>query len=160
MEELEQDQPRSIAQIRRANEGAVKDEGSDHPGTQNETSDVSKNEDKVSHPTSIGNLCRVGDDNSSVSLICGWSAYIGTNDDSLFMQGQHHLSQLIVRPKKKKRGCPLTITSNHASMISHDFSAGLLVSHGDCALCYFFSVMPVLNTIVCQLFPVYNRERV
>jgi len=83
---------------------------------------------KPFHPTSLASMCPVGDEFSSISLLCGWSAHIGTGENISLTNGQHHLSQLVVRPTKKKKGCPLTITSKHKSNLKHDFSRGLLVS--------------------------------
>lgn len=131
-EEQEQNHPRSISQIRRANTatGNLADESLHSLKEDDTNTDASKDLQLLlsSHPTSLGSLCPLGDDHSSISLICGWSAYVGESQGDKIIEGQHHLSQLNVRPKEKKKGCPLTITSKHKSNITHDFSCGLLVS--------------------------------
>lgn len=48
------------------------------------------------------------------------------NDDTIY--GQHHLRDLLVRPLNKSKGCPLAITANYKSHVSHDFNKGPLVS--------------------------------
>ena len=120
IEEIEQNQPRSISQIRRAN-NAVSEQITVHSNTD---SDVFDDKNIFHHPTSLGSLCPIGDDHSSVTVVCDWNFYEGDH----LVEGQHNLSQLVVRPKSKKKGCPLTITCKHKTNIVHDFSSGPLVS--------------------------------
>jgi len=103
----EQQHPRSIASIRRAN--IV----SDHDGA----GDSLQIE---AHPTSIGQLCSHDNSLSKIHLICSWRAILGQE----VIRGEHHLRGIPVRPISFFNGCPIVATASHAPSIAHDFTKG------------------------------------
>jgi hypothetical protein len=82
------------------------------------------------HPTSLRRLCPPEADASTMNIICSWSTTGGGAREARIC-GEHHLRQLSVRPRKKSKGCPITITAKHPTKVSHHFASGSLVS---CAL--------------------------
>jgi len=116
-------QPRHVAQIRRAR-------------TLLPTNDTDTNSSLVhyptpastAHPTSISRLCPQGD-MSNIHIICCWSALVGNEgDNEEEVYGQHHLRNLMVRPQNKSKGCPLALSANYKTDLSHDFDLSPLVS--------------------------------
>jgi len=117
-------EPRSIAQIRRANAPAS---NSDNQPFSEDTSTESKRTRALtiindSHPTSLDCLCSSEESSSEINIICTW-ATSGTEDSIV---GQHHLRHLAVRPEYKSKGCPILISAKYDSDLSHDFSFGPL----------------------------------
>lgn len=120
--------PRSLGQIRRA-KSSVSNGMDAAGGTQDETGDFSTVDDIVPniHPTSLASLCPPESSCEKINSICSWRA-AGNGDGEYEIHGQHHLTQLSVRPLKKSRGCPLTITAKHPTNIFHNFAKGPVVS--------------------------------
>jgi len=102
--------PRSIAQIRRANTGALSDYGAE--------SFAEKLEDKREHPASIARLFSLDKSDQMVHLLCSW-----TSEDGLVC-GQHNIRQLAVRQTLTTKLCPITVTAEYPSHILNDFSNG------------------------------------
>ena len=115
-EQEKEGQPRHVAQIRRARTSL--------PTTDQDASSSDVQTCSAAHPTSISSLCP-SNDASNINIICCWSALVG---DDKKVHGQHHLRNLMVRPQIKSKGCPLALTANHKSTVSHDFHARPLVS--------------------------------
>ena len=113
--EKEGQHPRSIAQIRRANEPNEEK----HAYVQ----EAGTGDCNHSHPTSLENLCSSIESSTHINVICSWTSGC---DDSIV--GQHHLRQLAVRPELQCQGCPVLISSKHDTSFLHDFSCGPLVS--------------------------------
>ena len=118
-EQEKEGQPRHVAQIRRAR--------TDLPPS-GELTSITTPRPAAAHPTSMSSLCPA-EDTSNINIICCWSACVGNNDEDRQVNGQHHLRNLMVQPQKKSKGCPLTLTANHKSKLSHDFNASPLVSY-------------------------------
>jgi hypothetical protein len=99
-------QPRSIASIRRANTveiPAASDRDSE--------SDV--------HATSIARLCPTSGTADTVHLLCYWSAQSGE------ICGVRHVRSFPVRPfQRSNPTCPVTVTATHPSLVSNDFESG------------------------------------
>ena len=109
----ENQHPRSIAQIRRANTDTSAPSSATGTGLKEiAASDVSTAQ------ASIERLCPRSQDKEEVHIVCSW---IG-EDASL--RGQHHIQGLCVRPLDKTRGCPITLTAQHPSCFSNDFDSG------------------------------------
>lgn len=104
--EDEDQQPRHVSQIRRAKT----------------TLSDSENEELPSHPTSIGRIFSLEDSKSVISLMCFWKSVEDNSAD--IVCGQHHVTDLVVRPKTSCKGCPVTITCHHPISLSHDFNKG------------------------------------
>lgn len=121
-EQEKQGQPRHVAQIRRARTSLPTND-------QDATSHSAPNSNSAAaaHPTSISSLCP-RDDTSNINIICCWSALVGNGEDKK-VYGQHHLRNLMVRPQKTSKGCPLALTANHPSKVSHNFNLSPLVSN-------------------------------
>jgi len=112
--EKEGQHPRSIAQIRRARDSTIVDDGQ------------SKYEGGSQfHPTSLKNLCTSPHSSSEINVICSWTTTGNRPQDVIV--GQHHLRQLAVRPEYKSKGCPILISASYDTSIYHDFSDGPLV---------------------------------
>ena len=103
--EEDDQQPRHVSQIRRAK------------SMLNEKNAI----DDDAHPTSIARLFPVNSCKTKVDLICTWRT---TRSAIGAMQGQHHIAGLSVRPRSKSKGCPITITCQHPSTMTHNFSTG------------------------------------
>lgn len=114
----EQQHPRSIASIRRANTTI----------TETKASEYGKAADF--HPTSIGKLCPPETSTSRIHVICSWRAILGHE----VIRGEHHLRGVPVRPVKFLNGCPIVATARHPSEISHDFSKGPVSVPGEVTL--------------------------
>jgi len=99
-------QPRSIAQIRRANTSSAMSDIGD---------DVSTNSDDC-HPASVLRLCPLED--PSVALVCSW------RDEEGKIVGEHYLRDLSIRPPVRSRGCPITVTARHAASVTSNLSEG------------------------------------
>ena len=116
--------PRSIAQIRRANVPNTSEpnmgEGNLSTVSTGAILEVTKN----SHPTSLDCLCLSEERSSEINIICSWT----TTGNQNFLVGQHHLRQLAVRPEFKSKGCPVLISAKYDAAFTHDFSGGPLVS--------------------------------
>jgi len=114
--EKEGQHPRSVAQIRRAQQANTMnpDESKNH--------DAEREDYRMSHPTSIANLCSPQHNSSEINVICSW---ITTGTEGT-IHGQHHLRQLAVRPQHRSKGCPLIISAQHESYLNHDFSGAPL----------------------------------
>ena len=102
----DEQQPRHVSQIRRA-----------------KMSSSDENDEAPSHPTSISKLCRFRDRKSKIHLICCWKAAVTKATDTL-VHGQHLVPDLLVRPKTKSQGCPITITCRHPTSVVHNFTNG------------------------------------
>lgn len=119
--------PRSLAQIRRAKSSL--DSSIDvSNGTQGETADIGTVDDVAPdiHPTSLASLCPPESSCAKINTICSWRA-AGQGEGEDEIRGEHHLTQLLVRPLKKSRGCPVTITAKHPTNVSHNFAKGPVV---------------------------------
>ena len=117
-------QPRSIAQIRRANTNDLSREGS------SAVENILQDENVSIHPTSVGMLCppRVGSE--EVSILCNWKAGSGSGEEGI--RGLHHLCGISVTPKFDPEGCPISASADYPKTIEHDFKEGAAVSTTDC----------------------------
>jgi hypothetical protein len=121
-------QPRHVAQIRRAKTTLEQD--STVSEGQSYVSDAAVR--AASHPTSLASFCPVLGGGSNINIVCCWSAIVGKDDtDETFIHGQHHLRNLLVRPLKKSKSCPLALTAKYKPRIFHNFDEGPLVSARD-----------------------------
>lgn len=123
----EDQHPRSITQIRKANTNVV--------GAMRQESGVSgdRNEDVdngMAHPTSIHKMCPTESSLTKFDLIFTWHCGNGRNGDPK-VEGQHHLTSVLVRPSSKTNGCPITVTANYPNFVAHDFEQGPAVSPYD-----------------------------
>lgn len=98
-------QPRSIAQIRRAN-------------TSTRDSKLGGADDDDGHPTSIVRLLPRETRDSSVCLVCSWRDADGK------VKGAHFIRSLQVRPAKRDKGCPITVTAEYPAEVTTDLDAG------------------------------------
>lgn len=103
----DQQHPRSIAQIRRANTGSDNDALEDMYSME-------------AHPTSIGQLCTHENSLSKIHLMCSWRAILGQE----VIRGEHHLRGIPVRPISFFNGCPIVATVSHEASVTHDFCKG------------------------------------
>jgi hypothetical protein len=122
-EQEKEGQPRHVAQIRRARTSLPTND-------QDIATSPAQQSISPAHPTSISSLCPTND-TSNINIICCWSALVGNQGDDKQVHGQHHLRNLMVRQNKSK-GCPLALTANYESKVSHDFNGGPLVSKDVC----------------------------
>jgi hypothetical protein len=75
------------------------------------------------HPTSIARFCAPETSKSKINIVCTWSRAGDINPaDTIF--GEHHVTDLEVRPKTKSKGCPITTTCKHPSIVTHNFAKG------------------------------------
>ena len=119
--EKEGQHPRSIAQIRRANEPKSMTSNEEKEA---DFQEVGIGDNNLSHPTSLENLCSSAQSSTHINVICSWTS--GCDDNAIV--GQHYLRQLAVRPEFQCQGCPVLISSKHDTSFLHDFSCGPLVS--------------------------------
>lgn len=120
--EKEGQHPRSISQIRRANEVKPFVKGFNEEDGDIKSSSTST---KSVHPTSLENLCSSNEISSEISVICSWTTNCIEEGSAV---GQHHLRKLAVLPEHSCQGCPVLISSKHNTAFSHDFTSGPLVS--------------------------------
>jgi len=120
-EQEQKGQPRHVAQIRRARTSLPEQDSSD-----GQVHTPSKHL-KV-HPTSLSSLCPT-DAASSINIICCWTAIVGSDGQDKITSGQHHLRDLIVRPRtnESRKGCPLVLTAKYDSRLVHGFDKGPVV---------------------------------
>uniref|UniRef100_A0A7S1YLX7 TPPC8 C-terminal Ig-like domain-containing protein n=1 Tax=Grammatophora oceanica TaxID=210454 RepID=A0A7S1YLX7_9STRA len=106
------EEPRHVSQIRRANTSMS---GSGEDGRRSRS---------VIHPTSVARLCPVDTSKSKVDLICTWNAPNELNPEDVDVTGQNHVTGLSIRPLdgKTRKGCPITITCQHAATKTHNFA--------------------------------------
>jgi hypothetical protein len=103
LEEEQDEHPRSIAEIRRANTSATSDSESDsHQNTP--------------HGTSISKLAPKALSDSSSVLMCTWGSPDG------LVSGVHFISSISVRPPTK--ACPIAITARHPELVAGNLAAG------------------------------------
>jgi len=103
----EDQHPRSISEIRRANTSASAGQDSDGgPG------------ERTIAPTSIRRLSPVENSAAYAVLVCSWKSEDGMNE------GQHHIRGLPIRPTKESNGCPIVVTGEHPSLVSNNFALG------------------------------------
>ena len=100
-------QPRSIAQIRRANTSM----GVDYV-------DSASSITPPAHPTSIYRHCSIEDALRSMHVVCSWRCGDGV------MHGAHHRSDVAVRQKGPDNGCPIALAASHPHEFSNSFSKG------------------------------------
>jgi ER-Golgi trafficking TRAPP I complex 85 kDa subunit len=96
----EQDHPRSISQIRRANTSVMS------------FSSSSSGKGQRSHATSLARLCPVDRVDESASLIVYW------NDEKTKAFGEHYIRDLEIRPPSKTKECPICVTAQHPQTCS------------------------------------------
>jgi len=107
-QDQEDQHPRSISEIRRANT-SMSGSGIDHEGG---------GEEKSVAPTSIRRLSPLESSLAYAILVCSWKS-----EDSA-IEGQHHIRGLPIRPMKESNGCPIVVTGEHPSLVSNDFALG------------------------------------
>ena len=110
--DAENQHPRSIAQIRRANTD------SSAPSTGTGAEEIGPSDVTTAHAVSIERLCPRSQDNEEVQIVCSWMG------EDAHLRGQHHIRGLFVHPIDKTRGCPITLTAQHPSYFSNDFDSG------------------------------------
>ena len=98
-------QPRHVSQIRRS-----------------KAAQLDGKEDGPCHPSSLSRLFPLCDRKAKINLICTWKSW--SDDGANVVCGQHHIADLLVRPKSKSKGCPITITCQHLTSVPHDFTKG------------------------------------
>uniref|UniRef100_A0A7S1CZ30 Uncharacterized protein n=1 Tax=Cyclophora tenuis TaxID=216820 RepID=A0A7S1CZ30_CYCTE len=108
----EESQPRHVSQIRRA-----------------KTADSTMEDDKEdpmanTHPTSIARMCPLNDRKTLIDLVCRWSSTNNNSSGDGQKDGQTHNTQLGVRSRETSRGCPITITCQYPSSVTHNFANG------------------------------------
>ncbi|GAX22513.1 hypothetical protein FisN_14Hh135 [Fistulifera solaris] len=99
-------QPRSIAQIRRANTALTGQESDTEPA------------ELFVDATSVRKLCPRDVDEERVHLIVSWHCKNSAIQGALFVR------DLFVRPKMDIKGCPILVTASYPSRLSHDFANG------------------------------------
>lgn len=120
-EQEQKGQPRHVAQIRRARTSLPEQDLSE-----DQVSTPLKHQ--KAHPTSLSSLCPT-DAASSINIICCWTAIVGGDGQDNVTPGQHHLRDLIVRPRtnESRKGSPLVLTARYDSRLVHDFNSGPVV---------------------------------
>jgi hypothetical protein len=99
-------QPRSIASIRRANTVEI-------------SAATDRNGESDAHATSIARLCPTSGTADTAHLLCSWSAQNGE------ICGVRHVRSFPVRSLHQNNAtCPVTVTATHPKQVSNDFETG------------------------------------